>query len=58
MKEYSQIGRIMSQAVGVQIIPKANVKIQKVTDFRYFVKEGVNFSKFKKAVLVGDCIIA
>lgn len=58
MREYAQIGKMMSHAIDVQIIPKSNVKIHKVTDFRSLIREGVDFSKLKKAVLIKDCIIA
>jgi hypothetical protein len=57
MKESSQISRILQHAMGVQIIAKANVKIQKVTDFRSLIKGGVDFVKLKKAALVGEVII-
>jgi hypothetical protein len=43
--------------MGVQIIPKANVKIQKVTDFRSMLKEGVKFSQMRKAIIVAETLI-
>lgn len=38
-------------------MPKTNVKIQKVTDFRSLAKNGVDFTKLKKAVMVGEVIV-
>jgi hypothetical protein len=43
--------------MGVQIIPMANVNIQKVADFRFMLKESVKFSKLRKAVLVAETLI-
>jgi hypothetical protein len=57
MKEYSSISKILSSAIGVKIVPKMNVKIQKVTDFRAMLKAGVDFTKMKRAVLIGEALI-
>jgi hypothetical protein len=57
MKEYSQLSRVLQHIMGVQIIPKANVKIQKVTDFRSMLKEGVKFSQMRKAIIVAETLI-
>ena len=48
---------MLQHIMGVQIIPKANVKIQKVTDFRSMLKEGVKFSQMRKAIIVAETLI-
>jgi hypothetical protein len=57
MKEYSPIDKLISNDSGVEIIPKTHVKIQKVSNFRSFLKEGVDFAKLRKAFLVGERLI-
>lgn len=49
--------RILGNAVGVEIIPKASVKIQKVKDFKSLLQSKVDLGKLRKGFMLGEVII-